>query len=325
MRIVFAGTPTPALVTLQVLVASHHDVVGVITMPDARRGRGRSLHPSAVGDYAEGLGVPVFKPQTVRGNEELYTQVKNLQPEAIVVVAYGALIAEPFLSLPQHGWLNVHYSLLPAWRGAAPVNAAIAHGDAETGISIFRLDAGLDTGDLLTQVSEPIQTTDTVDSLLERLVYIGAQALVDTLDSLEAGTATLTPQPDNLDPATAYAPKLTTADSRIDWTQPAEVIDRLIRSVTPTPGAWTTWAQVGGEPERVKLGPVHLVRSPEAEAPAPLNPGQVSILSGKQPRVWVGTGTDPVELDHVQVPGKKMMAADAWARGVHEQEGIVWQ
>lgn len=313
MRIVFAGTPEPALATLRALVASHHDVVGVITMPDARRGRGRTLHPSPVAAYAAECGIPVFKPEHIRGNSELVSQVAALQPEAIPVVAYGALITEPLLTLPPHGWLNVHYSLLPRWRGAAPVNAAIGHGDTETGISIFRLDAGLDTGDLLAQVAEPIHPDDTTDSLLTRLVEVGAQALIATLDQLEAGTATLTPQPDHTDPATTYAHKLVTADGKIDWAAPASDIDRHIRALTPAPGAWTMWGD-----NRVKLGPV------VAAEPVDLAPGEVRILDHPQ-RVIVGTGDTPVALSSVQVPGKKMMNAADWARGVHNREGIVWQ
>ncbi|EEI16627.1 methionyl-tRNA formyltransferase [Corynebacterium lipophiloflavum] len=304
MRLVFAGTPEPAVVALSKLIASEHEVSSVITRPDARKGRGRSLHPSPVKELAQHHGIEVLTPQTLKDNEEIRQVLREIAPEAVPVVAYGNLIPADMLEIPTHGWVNLHFSLLPAWRGAAPVQAAIRNGDADTGATTFRIDTGLDTGDILGHIHEPIHATDTADDLLTRLAFAGADLLVETMTGLADGTITPVAQPSE----GTYARKITSADARIDWSEPAEVVDRAIRAHTPAPGAWTT---LGGE--RVKLERI----TPAAEGD--LRPGEVRV---SKEVVEVGTSSANVELTRIQPPGKKMMAAADWARGLKSTEGI---
>ena len=309
MRIIFAGTPEPAVVALEKLIASRHEVAAVITRPDARRGRGRSLHPSPVKALAEKHGIEVLTPTTLKpGTEDgdaLRARLAELSPEAIPVVAYGNLITEDLLDVPPHGWVNLHFSLLPAWRGAAPVQASIAAGDEVTGATTFRIDKGLDTGDILATLEERIQPTDTADDLLTRLAYAGADLLVETMDGLEDGS--ISPQPQEGE--ATYAHKIATEDARIEWAQPADVIDRHIRAHTPGPGAWTLLGE-----SRLKVGPVSLAA--DDMAGAVLRPGEVRV--GKK-EVLVGTGSTPVRLGQIQPPGKKMMNAADWGRGLSSQ------
>lgn len=308
MRLVFAGTPEPAVVALQKLIDSEHEVVAVLTQPDARRGRGRTLHPSAVAKLAAQHGIEVLKPATLKADSEdgkaVRQRLQELAPDCLPVVAFGQLITKDLLEIAPHGWVNLHFSLLPAWRGAAPVQAAIREGDQVTGATTFRIDEGLDTGVILSTLEEQILPTDTADDLLERLAYSGGDLLVETMTGLENGS--ITPQPQVGE--ASYASKISTEDARIDWTQPAEVIDRHIRAHTPAPGAWTTLVDA-----RLKVAPVKL----SGEAPV-LEPG---VISAGKSAVYVGTGTTAVEVVEIQPPGKKMMKAADWARGVHlEQE-----
>ena len=265
---------------------------------------------------AEKHALPVVKPTSLKpgteDGDDVRERLRQWQPECIPVVAYGNLITSDLLGVAPHGWVNLHFSLLPAWRGAAPVQAAILHGDDITGASTFRIEQGLDTGPVLGSITEPIHPTDTSDDLLTRLAYKGAELLVATLDGLEAGTVVARPQ----DGTATYAPKIDKQDAHIDWQQPAHVIDRQIRAHTPAPGAWTMMGE-----DRVKVGPVTQA-SPEGSAPD--HPGHVVVTKRG---VFVGTGTDPVQLGQMQVPGKKMMSASDWARGaqVHGDEGVVWQ
>ena len=313
MRIVFAGTPEPAVVALEKLIASRHEVAAVITRPDARRGRGRSLHPSPVKALAEEHGIEVLTPTTLKAGTEdgevLRARLAELSPEAIPVVAYGNLITEDLLDVPTHGWVNLHFSLLPAWRGAAPVQASIAAGDEETGATTFRIDKGLDTGDILATVEESIQPTDTADDLLTRLAYSGADLLVRTMDGLDDGS--ITPQPQPQQGEATYAHKISTEDARIDWAAPADVIDRQIRAHTPGPGAWTLLGE-----SRLKVGPVTAAPQFSEEndsASSALRPGEVRVAKKD---VLVGTGSSPVRLGQIQPPGKKMMNAADWGRGL---------
>ncbi|OFP67200.1 methionyl-tRNA formyltransferase [Corynebacterium sp. HMSC074C01] len=317
MRIIFAGTPEPAVVALQKLIESHHEVAAVITRPDARRGRGRSLHPSPVKALAEEHGIEVLTPTTLKqGTEDgdaLRARLTEIAPEAIPVVAYGNLITEDLLSLPRHGWVNLHFSLLPAWRGAAPVQAAIAAGDKRTGATTFRIDQGLDTGDILATMEERIQPTDTADDLLTRLAYAGGDLLVETMNGLEDGS--ITPQPQEGE--ATYAHKISTEDARIDWTAQADIVDRHVRAHTPGPGAWTLLGE-----SRLKVGPVSVVEPaeleelPDAIALTSLQPGEVHVAKKE---VMVGTGSTPVRLGQIQPPGKKMMNAADWGRGLSSQ------
>ena len=313
MRIIFAGTPEPAVVALEKLLASNHEVVAVITRPDAKKGRGRTLHPSPVKALAQEHGIEVLTPTTLRpGTEDgdnLRERLAELQPEAIPVVAYGNLISKELLDVARHGWVNLHFSLLPAWRGAAPVQAAIAAGDDITGASTFRIEEGLDTGPVFGTVTEDITGTDTADDLLTRLAYSGADLLVATMDGLEAGT--LEPQPQNGE--ATYAPKISTAAARIDWAQPAFAIDRHIRAHTPGPGAWTLL-----DDARLKLGPVRLTEGIGKQ----LQPGEALI---SKDAVYIGTATQPVQLDRIQPPGKKMMNAADWARGLGKNAEVRFQ
>ncbi|MGV0434071.1 methionyl-tRNA formyltransferase [Corynebacterium ureicelerivorans] len=309
MRLVFAGTPEPAAVALQRLLASEHEVVAVLTRPDARKGRGRTLHPSPVKALALEHGIEVLTPETLAGDSSIQQRLRELSPDAVPVVAYGNLIPADLLDIPAHGWVNLHFSLLPDWRGAAPVQAAIANGDEVTGATTFRIDEGLDTGDILGKLETGIGQTETSGELLERLADTGADLLAATMDALEAGTATPIPQPQE----GTYAHKITPADARVDWAQPASVIDRGIRAHTPAPGAWT----MRGE-ERFKLGPVTPTDGDT------LAPGEA--LFGKN-EVLVGTADGDVRLGTIQPPGKKMMNAADWARGLHPEakEEVVFE
>ena len=281
----------------------------MLTRPDARRGRGRTLHPSPVKALALEHGIAVLTPESLTRDDTIREQLKELAPDAIPVVAYGNLIPADMLDIPKHGWVNLHFSLLPQWRGAAPVQAAIAAGDAVTGATTFRINEGLDTGDILDTLETEIGEAETSGELLERLAYAGADLLVQTMDALEADTAEPTPQPKE----GTYAHKIAPVDARVDWNQPATVIDRGIRAHTPAPGAWT----MRGE-NRFKLGPV----TPTGEGS--LAPGEAAF--GKN-EVLVGTADGDVRLGTIQPPGKKMMNAADWARGLaaDAKEGVVFE
>ncbi|MHA5283148.1 methionyl-tRNA formyltransferase [Corynebacterium sp. CQ3829_602738] len=309
MRLVFAGTPEPAAAALERLIASDHEVVAVLTRPDARRGRGRTLHPSPVKALALEHGIEVLTPESLTRDDAIREQLTALAPDAIPVVAYGNLIPADMLDIPAHGWVNLHFSLLPKWRGAAPVQAAIAAGDEVTGATTFRIDEGLDTGDILDTLETVIGEAETSGELLERLAYVGADLLVETMDAFEAGTADPTPQPEE----GTYAHKINPADARVDWNQPAAVIDRGIRAHTPAPGAWT----MRGE-DRFKLGPVTPMGS------GALAPGEAAFSKNE---VLVGTADGDVRLGTIQPPGKKMMNAADWARGLNPEakEGVVFE
>ncbi len=307
MRVVFAGTPEVALPSLRALLGSRHQVVAVITRADAQRGRGRRLHPSPVAELAAEHGLETLKP--VRASDpDFRSRLTELAPDCCPVVAYGALLPQPVLDVPRHGWVNLHFSLLPAWRGAAPVQHALLAGDEITGATTFRIVAELDAGPAYGSMTEAIRPDDTAGTLLDRLATHGAELLLATLDGIEDGTIEPRPQPAD---GVSSAPKIRVADARIDWTSPAVRVDRLVRACTPQPGAWT-----GFRDQRLKLGPVRL-RGDDAP-PTSLRPGELS--AGKH-AVWVGTSTEPVRLTTVQPPGKPELAADAWARGARIEPG----
>ncbi|UPK64168.1 methionyl-tRNA formyltransferase [Rhodococcus pyridinivorans] len=296
MRVVFAGTPEPAVPSLLRLIESRHEVVAVVTRPDTTAGRGRKVVRSAVGQIADEHGIEVLTPRSPR-DPEFVARLTELAPDCCPVVAYGALIPQDVLDIPVHGWVNLHFSLLPAWRGAAPVQAAIAAGDEITGASTFRLEAGLDTGPVYGVVTETIRPTDTAGDLLGRLAETGATLLESTLDGLEDGILTPAPQPAD---GVSHASKVTVEAAQVQWTLPAHVVDRRIRAVTPAPGAWTMIGDL-----RVKIGPVTVTDET-------LEPGELEI---RKDGVLVGTATTAVRLGTVQPPGKKAMAATDWARG----------
>jgi methionyl-tRNA formyltransferase len=297
VRLIFAGTPDVAAVSLRALLDSRHDVVAVLTRPDAPSGRGRSVTASPVATLARDQGIPVLQPTTLR-DPAVQAELAALEPECAPVVAYGLLVPEPVLAIPTHGWVNLHFSLLPAWRGAAPVQHAIWRGDDITGATTFRLDPGMDTGPVYGTLTETIATDDTAGTLLARLAEAGSGLLVATLDAIEAGTASPVAQVG--DPT--LAPKLSVDDARVRWSDPAVGVDRQVRACTPSPGAWTT---VRGE--RLGLGPV----TPMPEVP-PLPAGRLQV--GKR-EVLVGTATVPVCLGEVRPAGKRAMPAADWARG----------
>jgi methionyl-tRNA formyltransferase len=305
MRVLFAGTPEPAVASLKALLGSRHEVIAVLTRPDAPTGRGRRLEPSPVRRVADEAGIEVLTPPRPR-DPAFLARLGELAPDACPVVAYGGLIPPAALDVPPFGWINLHFSLLPAWRGAAPVQHAILAGDEVTGACTFRLEEGLDTGPVFGTVTEEIGRTDTSGDLLDRLAVDGARLLVATLDGIEEGRLTAVPQPAD---GVSHAPKLTTDDARIDWKTPALHIDRQVRACTPAPGAWTT---LGGE--RVKIFPV---------TPIPgvtdIEPG--TIVADKR-GLQVGTGSGhTVRLGDVQAQGKRRMAAADWARGLRLSDG----
>jgi methionyl-tRNA formyltransferase len=297
MRVVFAGTPEVALPSLAAIAASSHDLVGVVTRPDAASGRGRTMSRSPVAEAAEALGVPVLKPGHPR-EPEFQAALRELGPDVCPVVAYGSLLPQSALDIPAHGWVNLHFSLLPAWRGAAPVQRALWAGDDVTGATTFRIVKELDAGPTFGLMTETIRPRDTAGDLLARLAEGGAGLLVATLDGLADGSLEARPQTSE---DVSYAPKLSVDEARVDWSQPAAAIDRQVRACTPAPGAWTTYAG-----ERLKLGPL-------TPADGNLPPGEV--MAGKN-AVVVGTGTVAVRLGEVQAVGKRPTPAADWARGL---------
>jgi methionyl-tRNA formyltransferase len=299
VRIVFGGTPDVAIPSLDALADSRHELLAVLTRPDAPSGRGKKLTASPVAQRAVDLEIEVLKPQRPR-DEEFVNRLNELAPDCCPVVAYGALLSQRVLDIPRHGWINLHFSLLPAWRGAAPVQHAILAGDQLTGATTFRIVLELDAGPIFATVTEPIRPDDTAGDLLHRLSLSGARLLVDTLDGIEDGTMTPIPQPET-DAQVSYASKINVEDARIDWTQPAEVVNRLVRACTPAPGAWTTFRG-----EKFKINSTRISDSV-------LPPGRLQISKRS---VRVGTATRALELDEVQAQGKKPMAAADWARGV---------
>lgn len=310
MKILFAGTPEPAAVTLEYLLTDpRHEVVGVLTQPDARRGRGRTLHPSTVATVAENHGLPVHKFESLKPDRDNAADVRSTLRsyadagvEAVAVVAYGQILPEDVLDIFPHGWINLHFSLLPRWRGAAPVQASIAAGDQTTGATTFRIVPDLDAGPVTGEVVEHIGADDTADDVLTRLTYSGRVLLADTLTGLATGDIVPAPQDHS---ASTYAAKIRSADARLDWSAPAAVIHRNARAHTPAPGAWTVL-----DGQRYKLGPLMFPDlSGIAGHPAP---GELRTVNDS---VLVGAGDGPLEISRIQPPGKKMMSAGDWARG----------
>lgn len=308
MRVVFAGTPEVAVPSLDAIAKSGHELVGVVTRPDAPSGRGRRLTPSPVAVRAEELGLPVLKPEHPR-DPEFQDQLRALAPECCPVVAYGALLPQSALDIPPHGWINLHFSVLPAYRGAAPVQRAIWEGEEVTGATTFRIVKELDAGPTFGVMTQTIRAEDTAGTMFDKLAEGGAGLLVTTLDGIADGSLEARDQP--ADGAT-YAAKITVDDAQVDWTHPALGIDRQIRACTPGPGAWTLLRNAQGEGERFKLGPVTPTEDPALE------PG---VLEVRKDAVLVGTGTVPVRLGPVKPFGKKEMAAADWARGVRLESG----
>jgi methionyl-tRNA formyltransferase len=306
VRVVFAGTPEPALPALEAIAGSRHELVGVVTRPDAPSGRGRRMTASPVAQRAAELGVPVLKPDHPR-DPGFQAALRDLTPDCCAVVAYGALLPQSALDIPAHGWVNLHFSCLPAWRGAAPVQHALWAGDEVTGATTFLLVKEMDAGPTYGVMTERIRPTDTAGDLLARLAEGGAGLLVTTLDGIDDGSLEARPQPED---GTSFAPKITVDDAHVDWREPAVAVDRRVRACTPAPGAWTTYDGL-----RVKLGPVRVVDEPVdmVLAPGELRVGKAEVL--------VGTATTAVRLGDVKAFGSRQMAAADWARGLRLPPG----
>jgi len=304
MRVVLAGTPEVALPSLEAITASRHELVGVVTRPDAPAGRGRRLVRSPVGRRGDQLGVPVLAPEHPR-EPRFHDELRELAPDCCPVVAYGALLPAAVLEIPVQGWVNLHFSALPAWRGAAPVQHSIWAGDDVTGATTFRIVPALDAGPTYGVMTERIRPTDTAADLLARLAEGGAGLLVSTLDGIDDGSIEARPQPSE---GVSLAPKLTVDDARVDWTRPAVAIDHQVRACTPFPGAWSTHAG-----QRIKIGPVIVDLAAGHLAPGEVRAGQSTV--------HVGTATGPVRLGDVKAFGKREMPAADWARGVRLDAG----
>jgi methionyl-tRNA formyltransferase len=314
VRLVFAGTPSAALPALSALLDSpRHEVVAVLTRPDAPTGRGRKLAASPVAELADSRGIPVLRPPKPSA-PDFVECLAAYRPDCCPVVAYGSLLRPEVLAVPRFGWVNLHFSVLPAWRGAAPVQAALRHGDEVTGASAFRLEEGMDTGPVYGVVTESVGPRDTAGDLLDRLSRSGAELLAATLDGIEDGLLRPVPQPAD---GVSYAPKVTVADAEVNWRAPAAAVDRLIRSVTPEPGAWSTFRG-----ERVGLGPVVPVHQPGL-APGELRVEKRRVLVGTAGGTGtaIGSAADAVELGTVRAPGKREMPAPDWARGARPEPG----
>lgn len=296
LRLVFAGSPEAAVPSLDALAASTHEIAAVLTREDSPQGRRGVLTPTPIALEADRLGLAVIKANRLAG--EATEAVSALAPDLGVIVAYGALVREPLLSIPRLGWINLHFSLLPRWRGAAPVQRAIIAGDDITGASVFQLVEELDAGDVYGRVSESIGRHQTAGSLLASLAESGAQLLARVVDALDDGTARADPQVGDV----TVAPKLSLADGEIDWSLPAEVVSARIRGVTPEPGAFTTV-----DDSRLKIVDAAIARD------MPRRPAGEFSLSGR--RVVVGTASEPIELLTVHPAGRKAMDAASWWRG----------
>ncbi|WP_375475340.1 methionyl-tRNA formyltransferase [uncultured Jatrophihabitans sp.] len=304
MRLVFAGTPAPAVPALRALLDSpRHEVVAALTRPAARAGRGRTVAASPVAALAAEAGVPVLTPDRP-ADPDFLAELAALAPDCCAVVAYGALLRPATLAVPRHGWVNLHFSLLPAWRGAAPVQHALLHGDEVTGASTFLIEQGLDTGPVYGVVTETVRPADTAGDLLARLAVSGAGLLAATMDGIADGTLEARPQRAD---GVSLAPKITVADARLDWAQPGRHLERQSRACTPAPGPWTMFRG-----ERVKVGPLRL------KVARDLAPGELLV---ERSAVSVGTGSLDVELTTVQPAGKRPLPAADWARGARPAAG----
>jgi methionyl-tRNA formyltransferase len=302
MRLVFAGTPAAAVPSLDGLLKSGHEVAAVVTRPDAPAGRGLHVAPSPVAERAESAGIEVLKPARP-GDADFLARLRQIAPDCCPVTAYGALIPQRALDVPARGWVNLHFSLLPAWRGAAPVQHAILHGDEVTGASTFWIVAELDAGPVFGVVTEPIRPSDTAGDLLARLAVSGAELLVATMDGIESGELIARPQPPD---GVSLAPKITPEDARVRWSEPALAVSRRVRACTPAPGAWTELNGI-----RLKLGPFAGIVADDHDGTP--GPGELRVRGS---RVLVGTGTQPVQLGDVQPDGRRRMPAADWVRGL---------
>lgn len=310
MRVVFMGTPDFSVGTLKALAVAGHEIVGVVSQPDKPKGRGKNLQPTPVKEAAMELGIPVYQPKKVRDPEFLEV-LKELNPEVIVVVAFGQLIPKAILELAPYGCINVHASLLPKYRGAAPIQWAVIDGEAETGVTIMRMDEGLDTGDMISKVTVPVLADETGGSLFDKLSEAGAKLLVETLPSLEDGTAVFEKQPE--ESPTAYAGMIKKSMGDLDWTRPAEELERLIRGLNPWPSAYTKM-----DGKTLKIWKAQVL---EEEREEDYMPG--TILLTDQQEFMVQTGKGILKITELQLEGKKRMDTSSFLRGYHLEGGKV--
>jgi len=301
LKLVFAGSPAAAVPSLLALIAGPHEVVAVVTREDSPRGRRGVLTPTPVASAADEHGIPVIKANKLAGAATEH--IVALGADLGVIVAYGGLVREPLLSSPAHGWINLHFSLLPRWRGAAPVQRAIIAGDELTGAAVFQLVPELDAGDVFDVLERPIGSAETAGELLESLADSGASLLARVVDSIADGSAVAREQVGDV----TLAPKLTLVDGDVDWARPASDVTSLIRGVTPEPGAFTT---VDGA--RLKILEARIASDSIELGPGELAPGQF-VQKGKL--ILIGTATHPVELLMVHPAGRKAMDAGSWWRG----------
>ncbi|OKL44193.1 methionyl-tRNA formyltransferase [Pseudovibrio exalbescens] len=309
LRIVFMGTPEFSVPTLMEVVGQGWDVVACYSQPPRKSGRGMELHKTPVHEAAESLGIPVFTPTSLKSEEE-QERFRALEADVAVVVAYGLLLPRPILEAPEFGCLNGHASLLPRWRGAAPINRAIMAGDTETGIQVMRMEAGLDTGPVCMSETVAITPNMTAGELHDHLSPLCGDVMVRALSALSRGGLTETPQSDE---GITYASKIEKTETRIDWTKPATEVHNHIRGLSSFPGAWTEM-NFGGKPERVKV-----LRSILAEGSG--QPGEILAASGK--KLLIACGDGAVELTQVQRAGKKAMSAEELLRGGHLEVGTL--
>ncbi len=314
MRVLFWGTPDFAVPTLRALTDEGHDVLAVVTQPDRPRGRGRELQPPPVKVVAEEEGIPVLQPQRPRG-EAFLEQIRALEPDISVVIAYGHILVEEVLDVPNHGSWNVHASLLPELRGAAPIHWAIARGDRETGVTIMRMAKGMDAGPILHQISVPIEEGETSSELSIRLSEIGAEAMIEALTVL-ALDPTVQPREQEHELAT-FAPKVSREVARIDWSRSAVELECHVRAMDEVPGAWTSWRGQGLKLFRPTVVDGESATAAGAEADSgPAAPGTVLRADpGAAPALVVATGTGAIGFSEAQPPGKRRMEVEAWLRG----------
>ncbi|KXS52059.1 MAG: methionyl-tRNA formyltransferase [Marinobacter sp. T13-3] len=299
MRIVFAGTPDFAATALKALIQAGHDIVGVYSQPDRPAGRGRKLVPGPVKQVALDADIPVFQPLSLKP-EEAQQELAHLKPDVMIVAAYGLILPKAVLDIPTHGCLNIHASLLPRWRGAAPIHRAIAAGDSETGITIMQMDEGLDTGDMLLKVTTAIQPDDTGGSLHDRLADLGGEAIVEALDKLQKGQ--LSPEPQNNDEA-CYAHKLSKEEGHLDWQRSADELARLVRAFNPWPGTFTDLGD-----QRIRFHLAEAVNQDSGQAPG-------TVLKRERDGIDIACGSGTLRVTRVQLPGTRAQSVNDLING----------
>ena len=310
MKVVFMGTPDFSVGTLEALVEAGYEITGVVTQPDKPKGRGKQMMPTPVKEAAEKHGLPVYQPRRVRDAEAI-EEIRKMEPDVIVVVAFGQIIPKEILDMPKYGCINVHASLLPAYRGAAPIQWAVMNGDEVSGVTIMKMDEGLDTGDMLTKVEVPLAADETGGSLFDKLAAAGAKLLVETLPKLEKGEVTPEKQPEIS--TTEYARMIKKEDGKIDWTKSAVEIERQIRAMSPWPSAFTF---INGK--TLKVWKASVLKTQAGKVPG-------TVLAADKEGIQVACGQNVLVLHEVQLEGKKRMEVDAFLRGYQLKPGDMFK